>query len=391
MNRVLIFSLSYYPHVGGAEVAIKEITDRIAQEDIEFHMVTMRFDKSLQCEELIGNIHVHRVGFGNAYISKILFVLLAAFRVRTLNKKLHFNALWAMMTYMLMPITLSRLFGIRVPYILTLQDGDPFKHVFNRLRILPFRLLLTYGFKHAAAVQAISTFLAYWATQAGFRGVPEIIPNGVDTARFTHIQKKDTIHAVKKLNKKDGDIYLVTTSRLVEKNAVDDIIRALVLLPKEISFLIYGTGPDEKKLRMLASGSGVESRVRFMGYVDHAHLPTILNVCDIFVRPSRSEGMGNSFIEAMAIGLPIIATQEGGIADFLFDSKRNPGIDTTGWAVDKNSPEQIANAVKDILANPQIVARVVTAAKNLVFKKYDWNIITKQMRALLNKVCTTPT
>jgi phosphatidylinositol alpha-1,6-mannosyltransferase len=92
--------------------------------------------------------------------------------------------------------------------------------------------------------------------------------------------------------------------------------------------------------------------------------------------------MGNSFIEAMAAGLPVIATQEGGIADFLFDAKRNPDKETTGWAVDVDSPEQIAEVVQDILAHPEQVARVRANALALVKEKYDWNLIATQMRAL---------
>lgn len=66
MKRVLIFSLAYYPRfVSGAEVAIEEITDRISPTDIEFHMITLRFDRAEPPEELIGNVHVHHVGFGD--------------------------------------------------------------------------------------------------------------------------------------------------------------------------------------------------------------------------------------------------------------------------------------------------------------------------------------
>src|SRR3989344_4819635 len=109
-------------------------------------------------------------------------------------------------------------------------------------------------------------------------------------------------------------------------------------------------------------------------------MPLYLRACDIFVRPSRSEGFGNSFIEAMAAGVPVIATQEGGIADFLFDAKRNPKVPPTGWAVDKDSPEQIAAAVKDILGNPDQVRRVIENARALALKKYDWDLIARNMR-----------
>lgn len=68
MKKVLIFSLAYYPHVGGAEVAIKEITDRLA--DIEFHIITMRFSAAEAEIEKVGNVLVHRIGGGSSKLHK---------------------------------------------------------------------------------------------------------------------------------------------------------------------------------------------------------------------------------------------------------------------------------------------------------------------------------
>ena len=169
----------------------------------------------------------------------------------------------------------------------------------------------------------------------------------------------------------------------MHKNAVDTIIRALALLPPEISLVVAGNGPDEASLVQLAQEQGVAKRVVWKGYVDHAHLPGLLHTADIFVRPSRSEGMGNSFIEAMAAELPVIGTQEGGISDFLFDAKRNPDKEPTGWAIDKDAPGQIAGAVQDILAHPNEVARTVANAKKLVSEQYEWNLIARRMKALM--------
>lgn len=373
MKRILIFSLAYYPHVGGAEVALKEITDRIS--DIEFHMITLRMNGEV-CEERIGNIFVHRIGNGSSYFQKILFIPRAAAAAARLHRTHPFDVFWAMMSYMLFPIVLLRWRGICAPYLLTLQEGDPWEHMFGRWFILPFRPLLSFGFKNASAVQSISTYLTQWARRMGYQGEISVIPNGVDTARF-NIQ-----HQAPRIEK----ITLVTTSRLVHKNATDDVIRALALLPDTIHFMIFGIGSDEAMLRALAKKLGVLHRVEFKGHIDHSELPRVLSESDIFIRPSRSEGMGNSFIEAMAAGLPVIATQEGGIADFLFDAKRNPDKETTGWAVDKNSPEQIAEAVRYILAHPEQVARVKAASKKLVIENYDWNLIAERMQTLLTNL-----
>jgi glycosyltransferase involved in cell wall biosynthesis len=231
-------------------------------------------------------------------------------------------------------------------------------------------------------IQTISTFLGRWARSRGFKGPLEVIPNAVNTAHFGHEYPIEEVAAIarEELHKKSGEVLLVTTSRLVPKNGINDVIKALKFLPNTVRFLIFGTGPDEAILKQLVMRCHLNTRVDFRGQIGHAEMPLVLQACDIFIRPSRSEGMGNSFVEAMAAGLPVIATQEGGISDFLFDAKKNPDKSTTGWAVDRDSPEQIADAVKDIIANPEKVARVVATAKKMAFEKYDWDIIARDMR-----------
>ncbi len=392
MKRVLIFSLAYYPtFVGGAEVAIKEITDRII--DIEFHMITQRFDSTQPAEEKIGNVRVYRIGFGKKaataaetyslvfYISKILFIPLATWTAFRLHRRLQFDGAWAMMSYMLFPLVLLRFSGVRIPYALTLQEGDPFDHTYKRWYIYALSPLLRIGFHNAAVVQSISTFLSRWAVPFGFNGPREVIPNAVDTQAFAAaVTAEELIRVRSSIGKRDREVWLIHTGRLVHKNALDDIIRALALLSAHIHLFLLGDGPEKSALERLAQERGVSKRVHVHTYVPLKNILIFLKACDIFIRPSRSEGMGNSFVEAMAAGLPVIATQEGGISDFLFDERRNPDKPTTGWAVDKNSPEHIAEAVKDIIMRPEKVKEVVATAQSMVIKKYDWNIIARDMR-----------
>jgi glycosyltransferase involved in cell wall biosynthesis len=273
----------------------------------------------------------------------------------------------------------------KVPYILRADDGDPIEHLKKRVGI--FNQLFTRVFTKADFAITTSSYLERFVRSMGYKGPLAVVPNGVDSAHFSHQYAPDELDALKnKLGKKEGEIYLITTSRLVKKNACDDVIRALPLLSENVIFLILGVGPDEVMLRALARELGVEARVQFLGHASHTDLPKYLKASDIFIRPSLSEGFGISFIEAMAAGLPVIATQEGGIADFLYDAKRNPDKPTTGWAVDKNSPEQIAVAVKDILANPEQVTRVKATAKKMAIEKYDWNLIAKQMQNVFGRI-----
>lgn len=389
--KVLIFSLAYFPkHVGGAEVAIREITDR--NPDIEFHLITNRYDSTLPKEEKIGNVLVHRIGFTRReplmadlrefplHLNKLWFQFAAVWKALVLHSHYRYDATWALMAHATgVPAALFKIFRPSVPYILTLQEGDPLEYIERKM--VPLWPLFSRAFTSANQITAISTFLAQWAKRRGFKGEVAVIPNGVDIAHFSKQYSLAEIDAMKDtLGKRMGDVFLITTSRLVHKNAVDDVIRALPLMPENVRFLILGSGPDEKELRKLASRLKVEHKVSFLGSISHKEMPLYLKASDIFIRASRSEGMGNSFVEAMAARLPVIATQEGGISDFLFDEKRNPEQPITGWAVDKDSPEQIASAVHAIIVNPEKVRHVVATAAEMVREKYDWNTVAKDMR-----------
>jgi glycosyltransferase involved in cell wall biosynthesis len=89
----------------------------------------------------------------------------------------------------------------------------------------------------------------------------------------------------------------------------------------------------------------------------------------------------------MVARLPIITTHEGGIVDFIFDPARNPDKPSTGYVVDKNSPDQIAKTVKKIINNPEQAEKIVDNAYKLAFSKYDWDKISLKMeREIFDKL-----
>ena len=381
MKKVLIFSLAYYPNaVSGAEGAIKEITDRIS--DIEFHMVTLRFAPSQPRVETLGNVHIHRVGYSSARMWKILFVPLATLKGLSLHREQHFDALWSVMTYMLFPVVLMKFF-VNVPHIVTLQDGDPYEKVFERWFIRPVAPLLNRGFRTAAAVQAISSFLATWPKRRGYTGMVELIYNGANPKNLTEDYSVDEARALaEKWGKKPGDVFLLNASRFVYQKANDNTVRALPLLPKHVKLVLVGGGPDEDMLRALARELGVTDRLIITGRVDRYDVPKYRNrtFADIFVCPSRSEGLQMSSLSAMAGYLPVVSTQAGGLAEYIWDKKHNPDKPKTAWVVDPDSPQQIADAVKEIMANPEEVKLVTEANRAMILKTYNWDTIAQEMR-----------
>ncbi len=389
MKKILIFSLVYVPHVGGAELAIKNETDRI--NDIDFDMVTLRLDNNLPKVEKIGNITVHRIGFTKKNptmadlvkfplaINKLLFPFMACLKAHQLHKKNNYDAIWGMMAaYAGFAAMFFKTCHPQVKYLLTLQEGDPIEHYFKKVGIL--KPLFYKVFTKADYVQVISTYLGKWAHDMGYQGELKVVPNAVDTAHFSQVYPPAELAELKKkLGKGENDKFVITASRLALKNAVDDVIKSLPNLPANIKFVILGTGPDGEKLKNLVAELKLEDRVIFLGHVDHQDMPIYLKISDIFIRPSLSEGLGNSFIEAMAAEIPVIATPVGGIVDFLFDPAKNPDKEPTGLFCNVRDPQSIADKIKEFLENNEQTARIV-----IMLRKWCW---TNMIGILLRVIC----
>ena len=403
-KKVLIFSVVYYPQfVGGAEVAVKEITDRLDPDQYEFHLVALRLNKYLPKEEKLGNVFVHRIGFAGEmknradslrfplHYAKYLYPFLAAWKGFRLSRKHNFSLTWAVMAnYSGFGALFFKLFKSQIPFLLNLQEGDPpdyiektaFRVGTGKIKIPVhwfmqpiFRMI----FVKAQIITALSSYLAEWGKKMGFGGEPMVVPNGVDTKRFDiEISKEEKMEIRKELGLEERDVVLVTTSRLVIKNGVGDVIGALSYLPKNVKFVIFGEGYLEQKLKLETRNSKLETRVLFKGFVSHDDMPKYLKACDIFIRPSLSEGFGNSFVEAMAAKLPVIATPVGGITDFLFENK-------TGYFCQPENPESIVDAVNQIINDPN-KNQIIETAYKMAIQKYNWDLIAKQMKNIFDNI-----
>ncbi len=376
-KRILIFSTAYYPFVGGAEVAVKEITDRISGE-FEFDLITARLDRKLDRVEKIGEVNVYRLGWGIPILDKLFLPITGAFLALKLNRTRKYFCLWSVM------VTFASLAGYifnilgplvgerRVPMVLTLQEGDSESYLNYKwagLIALSWKIAL----RNTDILTGISNFLLNRAKKNGFKGYSVLVPNGVDISVFSKPVDVDVARKVKeKLGKVDGNVFLVTTSRLTVKNDLVSVISALPLLPERFNFIVIGKGEEGPKLQELAEKLGVKDRVKFLGFVPYKDIPSYFSVCDIFIRPSLSEGFGNSFIEAMAFGLPVIATPVGGIVDFISDKE-------TGFFCSTENPQSIVRAI-EVISDVQLKDKVIKNAKTLAIDKYNWDKVAKDMK-----------
>lgn len=371
MRKILIFSLTYFPFVGGAEVAVKEITDRI--DDIEFDLITARLDKNLPAQERIGNVNVIRVGQGGI-LDKYLFSFLAFRQAKKLNK--NFDIVWGVMAnYAGLAALFYKLKNKNIKYLLTLQSGDT--ELFMWKRTWFWYPLYKMIYTKADQVQAISRYLEKRARRYGYRGKVDVVPNGVDLQNFTKSFNEEQKNDLRKsLGIKPEERVIITASRLVAKNAISDLIRAVKDLP--VRLIILGKGKLETKLKALSQEIGNHNKVVFLGQKSHQEIPKYLSIADVFVRPSISEGLGNAFLEAMAARVPVIATPVGGIPDFLVDGQ-------TGIFCQMKNPTSIAEKINQILNNDNLRRNLIDNAYKMVTGKYSWdNIATRMKKILLN-------
>lgn len=180
-------------------------------------------------------------------------------------------------------------------------------------------------------INIISSALADELRGAGFSGRSfTAIPNGV---RLRPLQRPP---------RDDGPLRLVCVSRLVEQKGVDVLLRALAANAHAGWELhLVGDGPDELQLRGLAMQLGIGDRIRWHGRLTAAKVREQLVAAELFVLPSRYEGMSNAALEAMEAGLPLLVTQCGGV-----DLHVDPSM---GWVVAPGDVDALAEALRAAL------------------------------------------
>jgi len=376
--RVLIYSTAYFPFAGGAEVAVKEITDRV--EDIKFVMITALMKRSLPRQEKLGNVFVYRVGIGIPFFDKLYLAVFGHRLGLKLHQKNQFDVVWSIMASYNGFAALSFKLKTQVKFLLTLQEGDPIEYILKKVRFVRGRFNKI--FKNADGLQAISSYLENWGVDMGFAGrVKEIIPNGVDVKRFLkRYNESEFTHLRKELELPTDSFVLVTASRLVKKNGVGDVIKAVAKLPEKVQFVICGDGELELELKNITKELKLENRVNFLGNVSHEKLPKILQMSDAFIRPSLTEGLGNSFLEAMASRIITIATPVGGIVDFLVDQQN-------GFYCQPENPESIIKTVNEIMAlSNEQKEQIFSNAEKLIADQYNWESIVFKMNKIFKEL-----
>jgi glycosyltransferase involved in cell wall biosynthesis len=152
---------------------------------------------------------------------------------------------------------------------------------------------------------------------------------------------------------------VVSVGALIARKGHDLTIRAVATLP-EVTLRIAGEGPERARLEQLIAALGIADRVQLLGSVPHADLPPLLAAADVLALPSSSEGLANAWVEALASGTPVVTCDVGGARECVDRPEAGRIVART--------PEAIAAAIADLLANPPDRSAVRAAAERFTWQ-----------------------
>jgi glycosyltransferase involved in cell wall biosynthesis len=199
-----------------------------------------------------------------------------------------------------------------------------------------------------------------------------VLHNGVDLNRFKP-QPETQAAMRRKLDLPSDASVALTVRRLVYKNGIDTLLESARIAVKKSPRLIYlvvGGGPDYAEVKAKAKQLGIEKNFRLAGFISDQELPLYYNTADFFVLPSKSgEGLPLVALEAMACGLPVVATAVGGIREIM--------IDGYGEIVPADNPASMAEAIVKF-SNSELSPRKNELRKE-VERKFSWDTNVKKL------------
>ena len=225
--------------------------------------------------------------------------------------------------------------------------------------------------EQASALLAVSEALRQDMIAIGMDGSKVSVHyTGLDQEKFRPVDRL----AAKQALGVSGPLFITTGALIARKNQ-DLVIRALAGLP-DATLMLAGMGEEEHAYRALARQSGVADRVRFLGSVPHDQLPHLTAAADIAILVSKSEGLANAWVEALACGTPVIISEAGGARELVSSKSAGRVVDQTVKA--------IVEAAKAILADPPAQGLVQSSVS-----QFSWTNNGDQLLAILSEAAST--
>jgi len=372
--KVCMLTWEFPPRiVGGIARHCYGLAKAVARNGHEVYVVTLDFPGAPSYEEIDG-VKVYRtvteLGHPNFITWALLFNHFMEKRVADISQNVEFD-LVHVHDWLTAPAGISLKHSMKKPMVLTVHStefGRSSLHSPDSYTIDGIEWWATY---EANKVIVTSNFMKKELCDH-FR-LPwekvEIIPNAIDLTKYDapverwSVRERYGVYSHEKL--------ILCVGRLVPQKGVEYLIQAIPAIVRrhpEAQFIIVGEGWQKDYLENLAQSTGYRWKVLFTGFLPDSELTALTMSADVLVIPSVYEPFGIVALEGMAAGVPVVASQVGGLAEVIEH-------DRTGVLVYSRKPESIAWGVDRVLSDPNYSRWLTQNAREMLQKTYSWEAI----------------
>ncbi len=371
--RILLINSEYPPVGGGAGSASANLARELVSLGQEVTVLTSRFAQ-LPVDETQQGVRIRRTAGQrrradrSGAFEQLAFILTGGLAAARLAGSWRPDAALAFFGAPAGVVALGLRRLRQLPYVISLRGGDvpgfrPYDFRRYHQMIGP---LLHLVWRNASAVVANSAGLRRLALAFEPEVPIPVVHNGVDTGRFVACEREWE------------PARLLLVGRIVHQKGIDLLIEALAgLQALDWELVIVGDGPRRETYAAQAAAAGLEQRVRFAGWLSGEALEKAYARANLFVFPSRHEGMPNAVLEAMSSGLPVIGSQIAGNEELI-----DPGV--TGVLVPTEDVPALRDALAVLVADAVLRRTMGQAARRRVEMSFTWRAAAEQYLQILS-------
>ncbi|HRY27845.1 MAG TPA: glycosyltransferase family 4 protein [Candidatus Moranbacteria bacterium] len=378
--KILFFNYEFPPLGGGAGNASYYLLREYSKNpNIKVDFITSSIDEKQHLERIGNNITIHRLPIGknpeNIHYQSQKELLKYTWEAYRFSKKLakenKYDLTHSFFSVPCGVISLLLKRKFRIPYIISLRGSDVpgYSERFTALYkiITP---IIKKVWREAYFVIANSQGLAELSLKSSPEKEIGIIPNGIDIEEF-----------FPDLSKKNKDQFtIICVSRVTPRKGIRFLIQAFNVLSRRydyIKLVIVGDGNERASLEDLVQALGLKEKVLFTGPVLHEKVLGYYQKANIFALPSMNEGMSNTMLEALACGLPLVATDTGGTKELIEDGQN-------GFIVKMKESHDLAEKIEKFLLNRNLEKEMGQKSRELA-EKLDWSVVANKYIDLYDK------
>jgi len=352
--------------IAGTEIATYSIAKHLAKREYEVHVITS-LDKGLTKDSMEEGFYAHRIGFPKVrFLGITIFWLKALFVLKKINP----DVVHVQNIGMGIPGFLAKKF-LRKPYVVWGQGSEVY---FPWLFKKPISKL---ALKNANAVIALTEDMKEEMQRTCNRDIL-VIPNGVDLERFENLSR-DMMRC--QLRARADERLVIFVGRFRLEKGVRYLIEAMETIKQErqsVKLILVGEGPEEAALKLLVGQLDLADCIDFLGQISNEEVPRYMAAADVFALPSLSEGFPIVILEAMASGLPIVATNITGLPEVVHNGEN-------GFLVESKNSIELAEKVLLLLQDNELRGRIAQNNKQRA-KDYTWEKVIDRLEQVYQKI-----